>query len=79
MTMSVTGTKFGRFDFNNAWSVISVITRVISATGIVGVSLLASKLGYTGAYIIVAATVCVAALIIWKTDLTCVGRVSIDD
>lgn len=79
LTMSVTGTKFGRFDFNNAWSVISVITRVISATGIVGVSLLASKLGYTGAYIIVAATVCVAALIIWKTDLTCVGRVSIDD
>lgn len=79
LTMSVTGTKFGRFDFNNAWSVISVITKVISASGVVGVSLLAAKLGYTGAYIVVACTVVVAAVIIMKTDLTCVGRVSVDD
>lgn len=79
LTMSVTGTKFGRFDFNNAWSVISVITKVISASGVVGVSLLAAKFGYTGAYLIVAATVVIGAIVIAKTDLTCVGRVSVED
>lgn len=79
LTMSVTGTKFGRFDFNNAWAVISVLTKIISATGVVGVSILAGKLGYTGAYLIVAGTVLVAAVIIALTDLTCVGRISVDD
>ena len=79
LTMSVTGTKFGRFDFNNAWSVISIITRVLSSSFIVLVSLVAAKAGYTGAYLGVAATVVIAALIIWKTDLTCVGRISLDD
>lgn len=79
LTMSVTGTKFGRFDFNNAWAVISMITRALSSTFIVLVSLVAGKVGYTGAYLGVAATVVVAALIILKTDLTCVGRITIDD
>ncbi len=79
LTMSVTGTKFGRFDFNNAWSVISVITKVISSSFIVLVSIVAGKIGYTGAYLCVAATVVIAALVIWKTDLTCVGRINLDD
>ncbi len=79
LTMSVTGTKFGRFDFNNAWSVISVITKVISSSFIVLVSIVAGKIGYTGAYIGVACTVVIAALVIWKTDLTCVGRINLDD
>ena len=78
LTMSVTGTKFGRFDFNNAWAVISMLTKIIGAAGIVGVSLLARSFGYSGAYLIVAGTVAVAAVIIAKTDLTCVGRISAD-
>ena len=79
LTMSVTGTKFGRFDFNNAWAVISVITKVLSSSFIVLVSIVAGKLGYTGAYLGVAATVVIAAIIIKITDLKCVGRISLDE
>ena len=79
LTMSVTGTKFGRFDFNNAWAVISVTTKVISASFIVLVSILAGKFTYTGAYLIVAATVVIAAIFVWRTDLTCVGRITLDE
>lgn len=74
LTMSVTGTKFGRYDFVNAWSAISIITRVISSTGIVLVSLIADMAGYTVSYLVVAATIVAAAIIIKRTDVTCVGR-----
>lgn len=74
LTMSVTGTKFGRYDFVNAWSAISIITRVISSTGIVLVSIIADMAGYTVSYLVVAATIVVAAIIIKCTDVTCVGR-----
>ena len=74
LTMSVTATKFGRYDFVNAWSAISMITRVISATGIVLVSIIADMAGYKVSYLVVAATVLAAAIIIKATDLTCVGR-----
>ena len=79
LTMSVTGTKFGRYDFVNAWSAISMITRVISSTGIVLVSLIADKAGYKISYLVVAATVVVAAIIIKCTDVTCVGRKVVED
>lgn len=74
LTMSVTASKFGRYDFVNAWSGISMITRVISSTGIVLVSIIADKAGYKVSYLVVAATVLAAAIIIKLTDVTCVGR-----
>lgn len=74
LTMSVTGSKFGRYDFNNAWAVISVITRIISSTGIILVSLIADKFGYTTSYLAVAVTVIIASFVIKATDVTCVGR-----
>ena len=62
------------YDFNNAWAVISVITRIISSTGIILVSLIADKFGYTTSYLAVAVTVIIASFVIKATDVTCVGR-----
>lgn len=74
LTMSVTASKFGRYDFVNAWSAISIITRVISSTGIVLVSIIADMAGYKVSYLVVAGTVLVAAIVVKVTDVTCVGR-----
>jgi MFS family permease len=79
LTMSITGTKFGRFDFSSAWAVISVMTRIISSSGIVLVSLIADKFNYKISYLSVAATVVVAMIIIKATDTTRVGRVTLED
>lgn len=74
LTMSVVGSKFGRFDFPNAWAVISVLTRVLSTSGMLVVALLADNFGYSTTYLVIAATVVVAAVIVYLTDITCVGR-----
>ena len=74
LTMSVTGSKFGRFDFSNAWAVVSVLTRVLSTSGMLVVALLADNFGYTTTYLVIAVTVVIAAIIVWMTDVSCVGR-----
>lgn len=78
LTMSITATKFGRYDFANAWAIISILTQVISTTGIVAVSLIADKFSYRVAYLCVAATVVLSIILIKVTDATCVGRTAVE-
>lgn len=75
MTMSVVANRFGRYDFANGWTVISVLTRLIQSAGAVTTSLAGDLTGsYKGAFLILAGVTVVAFLFMSISDVSCVGR-----
>ena len=75
MTMSITTSVWGRYDFPNAWRVISVGTKIVTSAGVVLMSLMADKTGsYAGAFWAMLISAVISIVIILITDEHCVGR-----
>lgn len=75
MTMSVVSNRYGRYDFANGWTVISVMTRIIQAAGAYVTSRAADISGsYKGAFILLAGVTVGAFIFMALSDVSCVGR-----
>ncbi len=79
LTMSITSTVFGRYDFENAWAVVYPITVLFRSAGyaIVG-GLAAATGGYTVPYIVLFGVCIVAFILIWIMDDSMIGRNYVD-
>ncbi len=79
MTMSIVTSCWGRYDFANAWQVISITTTIIRSAGIVLVSLVAEKTGnYNLVFILMIVAAVISGIFVFLTDDTLVGRTDED-
>lgn len=79
MAMSITTSKFGRFDFLNGWTMMSIFQKLCSLSGLVIVSAIADIAGNYRISIGVCAVITVISIIAMKTfDESCVGRNTLD-
>lgn len=77
--MSIVQTKFGRFDFANAWTVFSMVYKAFTVAGLLVVSLLTDWLGNYHSSILACAGFTVIAIIFQATlNIECVGRNELD-
>jgi predicted MFS family arabinose efflux permease len=72
ISMSMTATVFGRNDFENAWPAISVISKIIMASGVVIVALIAEKASYSVSFVAIIGMVIVALIIMLCTKNKCI-------
>lgn len=79
MTMSITSSRYGRYDFVNAWTVIYVISMLVSGLGAYLVSALADLPGgYATAYGALAVITVIDMVIVSLIDTKFVGRTDED-
>ena len=79
MTMSITSSRYGRYDFVNAWTVIFVISKLVSGLGAYLVSSLADLPGgYSTSYLVLAGITVVDMIIIACINSNFVGRTDED-
>ena len=79
MNMSVTSTVWGRYDFGAAWTVVSVIFRVVHTSGVLVIAAIADRAGYMTAYAVLAGLVVVAGIIMATLPNKCIGGVLDED
>lgn len=75
LTMSITATVFGRYDFSKAWTVIFPITVLVRSCGYGLVGVLADRTGgYTVPYIVLLVCAVIAFILIYVMDDSMLGR-----
>lgn len=72
ISMSMTTTVFGRNDFENAWPTVSVISKLITSSGLVIIALIAEMSSYNVAFIAMIGIFLVALLIMISTTGECI-------
>ena len=75
LTMSITSTVFGRYDFTKAWGVIYPITVIFRSAGYAVVGVLAERTGgYTVPYLVLLGVCIVCFILIFVMDDRMIGR-----
>lgn len=72
ISMSMTTTVFGRNDFENAWPVISVVSKLIMSSGLVVIALIAERSSYSEAFLAMIVIVLIALSIMVSTTNQCI-------
>jgi MFS family permease len=74
ISMSMTATIFGRNDFENAWPVISVVSKLIMSSGLVVIAWIAEKSSYNMAFAAMIVIVLAALVLMIATPGRCITR-----
>jgi predicted MFS family arabinose efflux permease len=72
ISMSMTSTVFGRNDFENAWPVVSVISKIIMSSGVLIIAVIAEKSSYNTSFVTIIALVIIAFIIMLFTKNRCI-------
>jgi predicted MFS family arabinose efflux permease len=72
ITMSMTTTVYGRNDFESAWPVVSVISKIVQSSGIVLVAFIAELSSYRTSFMVIIGMVIVALIIMLSTKNECI-------